>query len=72
MVTLSVPLNSELTSFVDAMVSEKRAENKASVVRMALTWFQEHMLMQELLEAEQDLQEGKVFRGDIRKLVGKM
>ena len=72
MTTLSVPLNADLTGFIDSIIAENRAETKAGVVRMALQWFQEHMLMQDVLQAEQDLKDGNVLRGDLSELADKM
>jgi len=72
MTTLSVPLNANLTDFIDSVIIENKAETKAGVVRMALNWFQEHMLMQEILQAEQDFKEGIVLRGDLSELADKI
>ncbi len=72
MTTLSVPLNVDLTDFIDSVIVENKAETKAGVVRMALQWFQEHMIMQEVLQAEQDLKDGNVLRGDLSELADKI
>ena len=72
MTTLSVPLNAELTDFIDSVITENKAETKAGVVRMALQWFQEHMIMQEVLQAEQDLKEGNILRGNLSDLADKI
>lgn len=68
MTTLSVPLNADLTSFVDSVITDNKAETKAGVVRMALQWFQEHMIIQDVLQAEQDLKDGNVLKGDLSEL----
>ena len=72
MVTLSVPLDADLVNFIDFVISENKAETKAGVVRMALKQFQEHLILQEILQAEQDLKEGNVLRGDLADLADKL
>jgi len=72
MTTLSVPLNADLTGFIDSVIAENKAETKAGVVRMALQWFQEHLILQDVLQAEQDLKEGNVLRGDLSELADKI
>jgi len=53
MSTISVPLNAELTTWVESMVKQDYAENKASLVR----------------KAEEEAREGKLFEGDLRELI---
>lgn len=69
MSTLSVPLTPELENFINDMVRDGRAANKADVVRKALRQMSEDEAVALVLKSEQDIKEGKIFRGDIRKLM---
>lgn len=68
MSTLSIPINQELEDFIDGMIKENRAENKAELVRRALYKFKEDQLLSEILEAEQNIKDGQVYTGDLDKL----
>jgi len=72
MTTLSIPLNDDLIDFVDSLVEDHEAETKAGAVRKALHWYREHMLMQDILEAEEDLKNGNVLKGDLKDLVNRV
>jgi putative addiction module CopG family antidote len=72
MSTLSVPLTRELEKFVDSMVKSGEASNKADVVRKALRKYAEDQAVEAVLRAEQEAREGKVFKGDLRKLLKKI
>ena len=69
MPTLSVPLTATLGDFVDVMVKRGFAPNKAAVVRRALVRLAEEEAIAAVLKAEQEISEGKVLRGDPRKLM---
>jgi len=71
MSTLSVPLTPELENFINAQVKSGRAANKADVVRRALTKMSEDEAVQAVLDAVREVNEGKILRGDIRKLMKK-
>lgn len=71
MPTLSVPLTPKLEKFVEQMVQEGHADNKAAVVRQALRKFAQDQLVAEVLEARRDYKEGKVFYGDLGKIAKK-
>jgi putative addiction module CopG family antidote len=72
MSTLSVPLSSELESFVNNMVQSGVASNKADVVRRALTRMAEEEAINVVLRAQQEIREGKGIEGDIRKILAKL
>lgn len=67
MTTLSVPLPAHLEEFVKK-TAKQRGSNKAAVVRHALELLAEEEAVQAVLKAEQELAEGKLLRGDLRKL----
>ena len=71
MTTLSVPISSELEDFIDKLVKSGKAANKAHAVRYAIQRLAEEEAIAAVLEAEQDVREGRIYRGDLRKLVKK-
>ena len=70
MSTLSVPLTGEQEKFIKEMVS-KGYGNKAAVVRRAIDKLAEDEAVNVVLESEKEVGEGKIFRGDLRKLLRK-
>lgn len=69
MSTLSVPLPVHLETFVENMVKRGVAANKAEVVRQALTHYAEEQAVAAILQAKREAEEGKILRGDIRKIM---
>jgi len=72
MATLSVPLTPELEDFIEKMIMENKADNKAQVVRRALHEFRENELFREVLEAQSDISRGRVYSGNLRDLINKL
>lgn len=72
MSTLSVPLNKNLEEIVNSFVKKGYATNKAEVMRKALIFLAEEEAMQDVLRAERELADGKILRGDLRKIVARM
>jgi len=72
MSTLSVPLNKNLEEIVNSFVKKGYAPNKAEVMRKALVFLAEEEAVQDVLRAEKELSEGKILRGDLRKIAAKM
>lgn len=72
MSTISVPLTSTLETFIDDMVRQGIASNKAEVVRRALVRFAEDQAVEAVLRSEQEARDGKILRGDLRDLMKKM
>ncbi|OHA84150.1 MAG: hypothetical protein A2937_01110 [Candidatus Yonathbacteria bacterium RIFCSPLOWO2_01_FULL_47_33b] len=72
MSTLSVPLTPELEKFINSQVKCGRASNKADVVRRALIRLSEDEAVQAVLDASQEVKDGKVLRGDLRELLKKI
>lgn len=72
MSTLSVPLPPNLDEFVRNQVKNGLAANKADVVRKALKLLREEEAINEVLKAEKEVSEGKLLRGDIRKILKKI
>ncbi|MBI2100957.1 MAG: hypothetical protein HYT47_02980 [Candidatus Vogelbacteria bacterium] len=72
MSTISVPLNAELTNWLEQMVKQGYAENKAALVRKALKRLAEEEAIAAVLKAEQEAREGKILRGDLDGLTKKI
>ena len=72
MTTLSVPLTANLEEIVNSFVKSGFASNKAEVMRKALTRLAEEEAIKDVLEAEQEVQEGKILKGDLDELVKKI
>ncbi len=71
MTTISVPINNEQAEFIDFLVKTKRASNKADAVRKAIDLLKEEDAIASVLKSEQEILEGKVFYGDLRKIIKK-
>ena len=71
MTTLSVPLPAHLEELVKKL-AKQRGSNKAEVVRHALELLAEEEAVQAVLTAEQELNDGKLLKGDLRKLMKKL
>ncbi|OGZ07453.1 MAG: hypothetical protein A3C93_03115 [Candidatus Lloydbacteria bacterium RIFCSPHIGHO2_02_FULL_54_17] len=69
MSTLSVPLTPALELEINKLVKSGFASNKAAVVRRAIERLAEEEAVNAVLRAEQEVAEGKILRGDIRKLL---
>lgn len=72
MSTLSVPMTKYLESFIDDMIRRGLAPNKAEVVRRALIHYAEDQAVEAVLRSEQEAREGKVLKGNLKKLMKKM
>ncbi len=69
MSTISVPLTAEIENFINLQVSIGRADSKAGLIRQAILRMEEEFYINEILEAERELKEGKIIRGNLRELV---
>lgn len=68
MSTISVPLDSKLELSLDYLVKSGVAGNRAAVMRKALTRLSEEEAVSVLLKSEQEIKDGLILRGDLRKL----
>jgi len=71
MTTITVPITKDLESFIDEELKLGTSESKAHLVRYALGRLQEERVLARLSEAEMDIKEGRVYRGDLKKLLKK-
>ena len=69
MSTLSVPISSEHEKFINDLVKSGKAANKAHAVRYAIQRLAEEEAIRAVRESEEDVRQGKVYRGDLRKLL---
>lgn len=68
MTTISIPITSELNEFIDEQVRIGNASSKAELIRRAIIKFKEEEFIKSILEAQEDVKRGRVFRGDLDKL----
>lgn len=71
MTTLSVPISGDLEKFIERMISDGKASNKADVVRRALREYEENIALENILQAEREIAMGQGLRGDLRILAKK-
>ena len=71
MTTITVPITTELESFIESELRAGTSESKAHLVRYALGRLQEERAIMRLQEAEADIKDGRVYRGDLRKILKK-
>jgi Arc/MetJ-type ribon-helix-helix transcriptional regulator len=71
MTTLSVPLGAELMDFIEGMVKDGNAANKVDVVRKALKRMRDEEAVNAILQSQKEMREGKIFRGDLRRIAKK-
>lgn len=69
---ITVPLDADLSNFVEEEIREGNAETKTQVVRQALRRLREERAFTRLREAESDIREGRVVHGDLRALLDKL
>lgn len=72
MSTISVPLPHNLIEFIDEMIRRGVASNKAELIRRALVRFAEEEAIEAVLRSEQELRDGKILRGDLRKIAKRL
>ncbi len=68
MTTISIPITTELNEFIDEQVRLGNASSKAELIRRAIIKFKEETFIKSILEAQEDVKNGRVFTGDIDKL----
>lgn len=71
MTTITVPINSELEEFIKSEIKNGSSETKAHVVRYALMRLREERALERLSEAEGDIKEGRVYKGNLSVLAKK-
>jgi Arc/MetJ-type ribon-helix-helix transcriptional regulator len=72
MSTITVPISKELENFIEEEISSGTSETKAGLVRLALLRMQEERALSRLEEAERDIKQGRVYKGNLKTLLNKM
>lgn len=72
MTTITVPIDRELEDFIKSEIASGRSETKAHVVRYALKQLREERMIEGVLQAQREIKEGKVLRGDLREIIKHM
>lgn len=72
MTMLTVPLTAKLTTLVNNLVDRGVAPTKAALARKALEKLAEDIAVMDVLEAEQEVREGKILRGNLDELLDKV
>ncbi len=72
MTTISIPISGKQEEFIDSYIKSGQAETKAAVVRIALNKMAEDDAVRVVLQSEQEIREGKILSGDLRKLLKKI
>ena len=71
MTTLSVPISPKSERFIASLVKSGKAASKAHAVRQAIEWYEEEEIINNILEAERDVANGRIFRGDLKEILKK-
>ncbi len=69
---VTIPLESDLIAFIEAEIKEGNAETKTQVIRQALRKLREERAFARLREAESDVREGRLLKGDLKKLLARL
>lgn len=69
---LSVPLTPELSKMIDKLIQDGVATNKADLARKAIERLAEEHAIQVVLDAEKELADGKLLKGDLDDLAKKL
>lgn len=69
MTTITVPITRELESFISEELNAGNCDSKAHLVRLALMRLREERALARLSEAEADIKSGRVYKGDLKKLI---
>lgn len=69
MTTITVPITKELESFINEELASGTSESKAHLIRFALRRLREERALARLEEAEADIKVGRVYKGDLKKLI---
>ncbi|MEK7185285.1 MAG: ribbon-helix-helix domain-containing protein [Patescibacteria group bacterium] len=72
MANISVPLPTKLLDAVEERVRDGHEESKSSLVRKAVEKYLDDQFVQDILLAQKEVAEGKVLRGDLKKLLKKI
>ena len=69
MTTITTPIDKDLEEFINTEIREGNSETKAHVVRQALRLLRDERVYKRILEAELDMKEGRVYKGNLKALL---
>jgi len=69
MTTITVPITAELETFIKSELKAGTSDSKAHLVRYALGRLQEERAIMRLQEAETDIKDGRVYKGDLKNIL---
>lgn len=69
MSTITIPINKDLENFIEEELAQGTGESKAHLVRYALERLREEKALSRIQEAENDIRDGRVYRGNLKKLL---
>jgi len=72
MATITTPIGKELEDFIKREVREGNAATKTQVVRQALELLREERALERIREAEDDIKNRRIYKGDLQKLIKKL
>jgi Arc/MetJ-type ribon-helix-helix transcriptional regulator len=72
MSTISVPIPAHLEESLNNLIKNGRGSNKAELIRRAITAMVDEEAIQNVLQAQQEIREGKYYKVDLRKLLKKV
>lgn len=72
MSTLSIPVSPKLEEIVGMLIKKGYGANKADVVRKAIELLAEEEAVASVLKSEQEVKDGKILRGDLKKIAKKI
>ncbi|MEZ4103969.1 MAG: ribbon-helix-helix protein, CopG family [Candidatus Paceibacterota bacterium] len=68
MATFSIPLSPELTEFIEETAKETGL-SRSDIVRQAIKLYKEEQAVNAVLQAQKEVSEGKILRGNIDDLL---
>ncbi len=68
MTTISIPISPALNEYIEEQVKLGNASSKAELIRRAIIKFKEDQFIKSILEAKQEIKDGKGLMGDIDEL----
>jgi len=68
----TVPLNKKTEAALDNLMRSDIGSSKAEIIRRAINKLAEDQAILDVLEAEQEVRDGKIIKGDLRTLAKKI
>ena len=68
----SISLTNELAKFVEDEVASGEYESKGQLIKKALKRYQDEVVVERLLKASREVEEGKILRGDLKSVLKKV